>query len=49
MGKVRFDIISTGSHGNAVVIEDSILIDCGVAVGGSLGCLRLEDGKDFYA
>ena len=30
MAKIIFDIISTGSHGNAVVIEDNILIDCGV-------------------
>lgn len=30
MAKISFDIISTGSHGNAVVIEECILIDCGV-------------------
>ena len=28
---VRYNIISTGSQGNAVVINDSILIDCGVS------------------
>ena len=27
---IRYQIISTGSMGNAVVIEDKILIDCGV-------------------
>jgi len=27
---IAYDIISTGSQGNAVVIEDEILIDCGV-------------------
>ena len=30
MSKVNFNIISTGSQGNAVIIENSILIDCGV-------------------
>jgi serine/threonine protein phosphatase 1 len=29
--------------------EGSILIDCGAGEGGKLGCLRLEDGKEFYA
>ena len=29
--------------------EGSIFIDCGACEGGSLGCLRLEDGKEFYA
>lgn len=28
---IKYDIISTGSVGNAVVIEDRILIDCGVS------------------
>jgi len=28
--KIRYDIISTGSQGNAVIINDFILIDCGV-------------------
>lgn len=28
---MKYDIVSSGSHGNAVVIEDSILIDCGVS------------------
>lgn len=27
---MKFDILSSGSNGNAVVINDSILIDCGV-------------------
>lgn len=27
---MRYNIISTGSHGNAVVLQDIILIDCGV-------------------
>jgi phosphoribosyl 1,2-cyclic phosphodiesterase len=28
--EIRFEIISTGSDGNAVVIESGVLIDCGV-------------------
>lgn len=28
--------------------EGSILIDCGVCEGGSLGCLCLETGKEYY-
>ena len=28
--------------------NNSIAIDCGAAFGESLGCLRLEDGKEFY-
>ena len=26
----------------------TIFIDCGLGRGGRLGCLRLEDGKEFY-
>ena len=29
--------------------EGSIFIDCGAGEGGSLGCLCLESGKEFYA
>ena len=29
--------------------EGCILIDCGAADGGTLGCLCLENGKEFYA
>ena len=29
--------------------EGSIFLDCGAGEGGKLGCLRLEDGKEFYA
>ncbi|MBE6601528.1 MAG: hypothetical protein E7637_03350 [Ruminococcaceae bacterium] len=29
--------------------EGSIFLDCGAAEGGSLGCLCLENGKEFYA
>lgn len=27
---VKYEIIATGSQGNAVIIENKILIDCGV-------------------
>lgn len=30
MSKIPFEIISTGSQGNAVIINGSVLIDCGV-------------------
>ena len=29
--------------------EGSIFMDCGVAEGGALGCLCLENGKEYYA
>ena len=29
--------------------EGSIFIDCGACEGGALGCLCLENGKEFYA
>ena len=38
-----------GEKGKILYGNGSILIDCGVAYGGALGCLRLEDGKEFYA
>ena len=28
--------------------EGCIVLDCGAAYGETLGCLRLEDGKEFY-
>ena len=37
------------SDGKILYCEGSILIDCGAAHGGSLGCLCLENGKEFYA
>ena len=32
MSEITYNIISTGSHGNAVVLNDCILIDCGVSL-----------------
>ncbi|MBQ7384273.1 MAG: metallophosphoesterase [Clostridia bacterium] len=37
-----------GGNGRILRGESSIHIDCGVAEGGLLGCLRLEDGEEFY-
>ena len=41
--------ISGAEHGKIYRGEYGILVNCGVAFGESLGCLRLEDGKEFYA
>lgn len=54
---MTFDVISTGSKGNAVLIENHILIDCGVlfkALRPHVGALRLvllthEHGDHFIA
>ena len=53
---MKYEIISTGSKGNAVVIEDKILIDCGVnykAIKPYVSNLQLvllthEHGDHFY-
>ncbi len=37
-----------GGAGRIFYGNRTILIDCGLASGGRLGCLRLEDGKEFY-
>lgn len=37
-----------GGDGRVFYGNGSILIDCGIERGGRLGCLRLEDGKEFY-
>ena len=38
-----------GEKGKILYGNGSIFIDCGAGYGGALGCLRLEDGKEFYA
>lgn len=38
-----------GERGKIFYGNGSILIDCGAGHGNTLGCLRLEDGKEFYA
>jgi len=41
--------VEGGQKGRIYRNEDCILMDCGAAYGEALGCLRLEDGKEFYA
>ena len=38
-----------GDKGKILYGNGSIFIDCGAGYGNALGCLRLEDGKEFYA
>lgn len=37
-----------GGPGRIFYGHGTIFIDCGLGRGGRLGCLRLEDGKEFY-
>ncbi len=37
-----------GGNGKIFYGNGSINIDCGEARGGTVGCLRLDDGKEFY-
>ncbi len=37
-----------GGNGKIFYGNNSIDIDCGEARGGAIGCLRLEDGREFY-
>lgn len=37
-----------GGAGRIFYGNGTIFIDCGLARGGRLGCLRLEDGREFY-
>ena len=40
--------IDGAENGKIYKGEYNVLIDCGAAFGEPLGCLRLEDGKEFY-
>lgn len=40
--------VEGGENGKIYHGEYGILVDCGAAFGEPLGCLRLEDGKEFY-
>ena len=40
--------VAGAEHGKIYRGEYGILVNCGVAFGEPLGCLRLEDGKEFY-
>jgi len=48
VGHTPTSFIRVGS--SAVIYQKNNLIDvdCGVSFGGRLGCLRLDDGKEFY-
>lgn len=42
-------MIEGAQKGRIYRTDSAILIDCGAAFGETLGCIRLEDGKEFYA
>ena len=42
-------MIDGAQKGKIYKTDSAILVDCGAAFGESLGCIRLEDGKEFYA
>ena len=49
VGHVPTGNIAGGTEGKIFKSDkNSIAIDCGAAFGEVLGCLRLEDGKEFY-
>ena len=37
-----------GGNGRIFYTDSAIFIDCGAEMGERLGCLRLDDGKEFY-
>lgn len=41
-------VVENGGDGKIFYGNRSIDVDCGLMRGGTLGCLRLEDGKEFY-
>ena len=47
-GHIPTYTVEGAEHGRIYRGEYGILIDCGAAFGEPLGCLRLEDGKEFY-
>ena len=42
-------MIEGAQKGRIYKTENAILVDCGAAFGESLGCICLENGKEFYA
>ena len=42
-------MIEGATKGKIYRTDSAILVDCGAAFGETLGCVRLEDGKEFYA
>lgn len=47
-GHIPTSDIPGGEAGNIYYGEGSIGVDCGAARGGRIGCLRLDDGREFY-
>ena len=47
-GHVPTYTLASAQKGKIYRGEHAILIDCGAAFDEALGCLRLEDGKEFY-
>ena len=47
-GHIPTDLIDRNSKGKIWKKNNHIAIDCGVVYGNSLGCLRLDDMKEFY-
>lgn len=41
--------VEGATKGKIYRTDSAMLVDCGAAFGESLGCIRLEDGKEFYA
>ena len=48
-GHIPTYLIEGATKGRIYRTDNAILVDCGAAFGESLGCIRLEDGKEFYA
>ena len=48
IGHIPTDEIPGGERGNIYHGDGVIAMDCGLERGGRLGCIRLEDGKEFY-
>lgn len=42
-------MVEGATKGKIYRTDSAVLVDCGAAFGETLGCIRLEDGKEFYA
>lgn len=49
IGHIPTSEIAGGEAGKIFRGDGVIAVDCGAARGGCLGCIRLEDGAEFYA
>lgn len=48
-GHIPTEKIDGAQKGKIYKGQSCIFIDCGAGMGDALGCLRLDDGKEFYA